>query len=363
MYPSGEETIELDTPPPSPTYIWEDDPSLAGTGDYQVSSPQKRPRAYTARSKKLKKARNDILDAVQCHAVGVELIGTPQEVDEPFIDMAASAWDPPSLHASDQDNGFQEHPHGYQEYVESVTADIAGVYLLNPNLFVVQGWDTRMLIATVSYTCKTRISEDSQRFAHRSFGSTCNARYLAVKRSSSVSVPMAKMVVSTHASCMSTVNSISLQLIHVSIRGSLLLVESTYDDCVFPFLAELTGGADSRLDIVLFARELAEDSSTNLFSVSNGDQQAVKYRCVVYHHGQDSGAGMWRCDRDGDDGCSHVTKARHYLQKLVRQDPSARDPSADSQTAPGMFFCQAKFVSHAKVRCTRQLFAGWWTVG
>jgi hypothetical protein len=161
MHPSGEEVIELDTPPPSPTHIWEDDPSWAGTGaSYQVSSPQKRPRTYTARSKKLKKARNDTSDTVQCHAVDLELIGEPQEVDEPFTDMAASAWHPPSSHASDQDDGLQEHPHGYQEYVESVTADIAGVYLLNPNLFVVQGWDARMMKATVSYACKRRISED-----------------------------------------------------------------------------------------------------------------------------------------------------------------------------------------------------------
>lgn len=108
---------------------------------------------------------------------------------------------------------------------------------------------------------------------------------------------------------------------------------------VFPLPLELSNDSSADLDIVLFARELAGDSSTNLFSVSNGDQQAVKYRCIVSHHGQDSGAGMWRCDRDGDDGCSHVTKARHYLQKLIQRDPSARDPSADLQTMPdSMFF-------------------------
>ena len=172
MYPSGEEVIKFDTPPPSPTHIWEDDPSLARmqmpSGDYQVSSPQKRPRAYTACSKKPKKTRNNISDTAQCHAVDVELISASQEVDEPFTDMAASTRLPQSSHASDKDKGLQEPLHGYQEYVESVTADVAGVYLLNPNLFVVQGWDARMLIATVSCTCERHISEDSQRFSHTS---------------------------------------------------------------------------------------------------------------------------------------------------------------------------------------------------
>ena len=64
----------------------------------------------------------------------------------------------------------------------------------------------------------------------------------------------------------------------------------------------------------------------------------VKNRCVVYHHGLDSGAGSWRCDKDGD-GCSHVTKARHYLQQLVQRDPKARDPFTDSQNASGKLVC------------------------
>lgn len=93
----------------------------------------------------------------------------------------------------------------------------------------------------------------------------------------------------------------------------------------------------SDLSITLFARELAEDSSINLFSVSDGDRPAVKYRCVVYHDGHDSGTGSWKCDRDGDDGCRHVTRARHYLQQLVQQDPSARDPLAETQNISGMF--------------------------
>ena len=75
-----------------------------------------------------------------------------------------------------------------------------------------------------------------------------------------------------------------------------------------------------------------------MFSVGDRERRAIKYRCVVYHSGHDSGAGSWLCNKDGDDGCSHVTKARHYLQQLVQRDPSARDPVANSQTADGALF-------------------------
>ena len=93
-------------------------------------------------------------------------------------------------------------------------------------------------------------------------------------------------------------------------------------------------GADQ--DILLFARELEGESIVNLFSVVTGSRQAVKYRCMVYHVGQDSGTGSWRCDKDGDNGCGHVTKARHHLQQLVQRDPNARDPLVESENVSGM---------------------------
>ena len=98
-------------------------------------------------------------------------------------------------------------------------------------------------------------------------------------------------------------------------------------------------------DIVLFARELEDESTINLFSVITSGQRAVKYRCVVYHIGDDSGAGSWRCNKDGDNGCSHVTNAQHYLQQLVQRDPSARDPLADAENVPGMWFIMTRSTS------------------
>ena len=155
---SGGEIIELETPPPSPTHIWQDDHLSLGPweetqtpGDYQVLSPQKRPRTYSARSQKLKKCRCTPYDSSQVHAINAGSITATQAADSeasPDHDMASTY--PTSPCTSDQDNGSREHPQGYHEYVESVTTDIAGVYLLSPTLFVVQGWDSRTLAATVS---------------------------------------------------------------------------------------------------------------------------------------------------------------------------------------------------------------------
>ncbi|KII92991.1 hypothetical protein PLICRDRAFT_100164, partial [Plicaturopsis crispa FD-325 SS-3] len=48
----------------------------------------------------------------------------------------------------------------------------------------------------------------------------------------------------------------------------------------------------------------------------------------VTHTGDDSGGGEWHCMTDRGTRCAHLTIARHYLQKLVQMDPTARDDSA-----------------------------------
>ena len=162
MNPSSGEVIELETPSPSPTHIWQDDhislwEEIQTPGDYQVLSPQKRPRTYSARSQKLKKGRHAPYDSSQVHAIDAGSIDATQ-VDgseaSPDHDMASTY--PTSSCTSHQEDGSLECPQGYHEYVESVITDIAGVYLLNPTLFIVQGWDSRTLAATVSYGRRIR---------------------------------------------------------------------------------------------------------------------------------------------------------------------------------------------------------------
>jgi len=45
----------------------------------------------------------------------------------------------------------------------------------------------------------------------------------------------------------------------------------------------------------------------------------------VQHEGDDTGNGSWTCSRDGPTNCTHVKRARDYLQKLVQEDPEATD--------------------------------------
>ena len=149
MFNNKQELIELETPPPSPTHIWQDSDSWQGllevekvAGEYQMQSPQKRPRTYSARSRPRK--RNHARPSTNAPSEFSEIIigtASTEVADDvhPLVDlnlMRSPANEPDPLP-------------GYQEYVESVAADIAGIYLLTANLFVVQGWDSRTLTATV----------------------------------------------------------------------------------------------------------------------------------------------------------------------------------------------------------------------
>lgn len=151
MIPAKEEVIDLDSPPPSPTDICLDDPPSVfdqKDADYQVLSPQKRARNYSARSRQPKRKRP---------AISIEAMSEMQ-ADDAHLDFApAVASDTPTHSPSPPiQAGDDASPMGYHEYAESVNADIAGVYLINSNLFVVQGWDSRTLTATVSYTYREK---------------------------------------------------------------------------------------------------------------------------------------------------------------------------------------------------------------
>lgn len=83
-------------------------------------------------------------------------------------------------------------------------------------------------------------------------------------------------------------------------------------------------------DVTLFAREVKEDATMNLFSVAPCGQQGIKYRSVVYHTVVDNDKGCWNCDRDGKNGCIHITRARDHLQQLIQQDLSSSDSLTDT---------------------------------
>ncbi|KZP10585.1 hypothetical protein FIBSPDRAFT_757998 [Athelia psychrophila] len=79
--------------------------------------------------------------------------------------------------------------------------------------------------------------------------------------------------------------------------------------------------------VILFSRQsaAAPDSFLNQFSVIFASQTSVKSRAVVAYNGPNDGLGIWSCTKDQGTGCGHITMARHELQKLLLQDPDARD--------------------------------------
>ena len=153
MRPVKGEVIDLDSPPPSPTEICLDDPPSVfeahqKLADYQVLSPQKRARKYSAHLRQPKR---------KCPAIPIEAMNA-MPTDDSRLDLAPAGdipTHPPSPPTLAADDASPTLPPGYPEYVECVTADIAGLSLINSNLFVVQGWDSRTLSVTVSYTYET----------------------------------------------------------------------------------------------------------------------------------------------------------------------------------------------------------------
>jgi hypothetical protein len=84
-------------------------------------------------------------------------------------------------------------------------------------------------------------------------------------------------------------------------------------------------------DAILFTREPAsnEDEFLNRFSVMSPGRTAVKDRTIVIHTGADSGAGIWSCSKDHGNGCPHIKKARHQLQRLIHANPNAMDDNVE----------------------------------
>lgn len=171
MGSTSEEIINLETPPPSPVQLWQDIEAADELGympvEYHISSPQKRPREYSARPRQSKRTRQQHVGTERYKAVDQELNTTtsprlgahaPQTLIiiahyQPMHTRYENTVPPIELqHECPANDDLSEMlpTSGYEEYVESVKAGIAGVYQIEQNVFVVQGWDCKTLSATVS---------------------------------------------------------------------------------------------------------------------------------------------------------------------------------------------------------------------
>ncbi|KAF8057790.1 hypothetical protein FPV67DRAFT_1429432 [Lyophyllum atratum] len=74
---------------------------------------------------------------------------------------------------------------------------------------------------------------------------------------------------------------------------------------------------DSEASAILFLRQPGGgEKFTNYFSVSSRSGTA-KSRAVVMHDGDDRGGGSWKCTKDVQDNCIHITDARRVLLRVL----------------------------------------------
>jgi len=134
------EDIQIDTPPPSPTLLNVDlhDTLLsAGATEVVDVTPSRRQKQLylPVRNKRQRVASLELPDQIS----GGQLNPT----DDPFFNDVSAASDLQNSQPSGQDDT-------YGHYLELVLADCVGFYQITNTIFVVQGWDTRGNVGTVS---------------------------------------------------------------------------------------------------------------------------------------------------------------------------------------------------------------------
>ncbi|KAF7359299.1 CxC4 domain-containing protein [Mycena sanguinolenta] len=271
--------ISLKTPPPSPgSHIQLGDTAPAR----HVFITPTRKRRQASRPKHQSKKGRQRSETIQI------------EEDEPTWDSAAEelltgsdpTWNSPerpSNHDSGDVNSAGSHLLGYLEYCENVQEDGGAFYQIGADLFVVNGWDAQKKISKPSW--------------------------FHVQRST---IGEARVVV-----CQCPLSRPSEQCVHQRFL-------SDYGEEFFPFDASFANRSD---EAVLFSRqELEEGTFMNHFSSPSPNSRSLNGRVIVVHTGQDTGAGQWLCIKDSpSQACSHISKCRDLLQRLVRVDPSATD--------------------------------------
>ncbi|KAG6810147.1 hypothetical protein H0H92_013087 [Tricholoma furcatifolium] len=195
----------------------------------------------------------------------------------------------PSMYSTDAADRYPEDR--YPDFVEAALSACLGIYRLTLSVYVVQGWDSRTATAT-------------RRWYH---------------------VQTQKLGLETVNICLCP--NEELDCVHVR-----FLVQFGQQE--FPDNEDLPAGLGP---VRLVFRDISE--GRHLFSVETPGKPGIKPRAIVQHEGNIDGAGIWRCAKDGGQGCPHVQKARDYLQQLIYQDPTARDKTQLSQALDGDFRC------------------------
>ncbi|KAJ7713123.1 hypothetical protein B0H14DRAFT_2413980 [Mycena olivaceomarginata] len=168
---------------------------------------------------------------------------------------------------------------GYLEYCENIQEEGGAFYQIGSDLFVVNGWDP-----------KKKISKPS---------------WFHVQRSTIGDVDVVV--------CQCPLSRPDGECVHQQ-----FLRENGEE--LFPLDATF---ASRDADVVLFSRqELQEGLFLNHFSSPSPNSRSLSGRVIVTYTGDDSGSGQWLCAKDSSTGgCSHLSRCRDLLQKLVRRKP------------------------------------------
>ncbi|KAJ7799351.1 hypothetical protein B0H14DRAFT_2617083 [Mycena olivaceomarginata] len=174
---------------------------------------------------------------------------------------------------------------GYLEYCENIQEEGGAFYQIGSDLFVVNGWDPNKKVSKPSW--------------------------FHVQRSTIGDVDVGV--------CQCPLSPPDGECVHQQ-----FLCENGEE--LFPLD---TTFANRDADVVLFSRqELQEGLFLNHFSSPSPNLRSLSGRVIVTYTGDDSGSGQWLCTKDSSTGgCSHLSRYRDLLQKLVRVDPTATDDS------------------------------------
>ncbi|KAH9478296.1 hypothetical protein JR316_0008749 [Psilocybe cubensis] len=90
----------------------------------------------------------------------------------------------------------------------------------------------------------------------------------------------------------------------------------------------------------LFSRHesIKDGQYMNYFSTPSFTRfSTIKNRAVVEHQGDDTGAGVWKCNKDsGASSCSHIVSARHTLQQYLTGNCDAQDDNVGKDGDTGL---------------------------
>jgi hypothetical protein len=316
--------ITIDSPPPSPVqsinFLSADKAVEPETGGITGRASARRKRDATVAGKKKRKVEKSYDPA-----------GEPAD--------GTTLWDNGGLQLFNDDIAETVKPQAedvdYDKFVDAVLAEECAVYQLTGSIFIVNGWERKTGMTTVSSVttlvhCRLTLTGHKTMWYH--LQRTRIGREMIIV-----------------CLCPEARTNGKQDCLHKR------FIEDFGEE--FPFEVELNWGmsacgdewitltltllnVDEHTEPILFSRQRCIDDKTflNHFSVPTlRECRLLNSRVVVRHEGDDSGHGTWTCSKEPSTiNCAHVVHCQNTLQQLVNCElasptrPSV-NPSGSSQ--------------------------------